>query len=59
MSALTFYDWLWIAFIIAAVSRAVVIAMNDRKESKRELKDAEDFENTINEIKHKDYGKEK
>lgn len=52
MSALTFYDWLWISFVVAICLYAV---LKDRQQTKRELKDAEDFEQTINELKHKDY----
>lgn len=58
MSTLTIDDWLWLSFVVAICLYAVLRTWSDRKESKRELKDAEDFDKTINEIKHKDYGKD-
>ncbi len=53
MMTLTLYDWLWLSFVVAICLYAVLRTWHDRKESKRELKDAETFQQQIDEIKHK------
>lgn len=55
MTHLTLTDYIWLAFVTLACLYAIRIAFLDRKASKKELKDADDFEKHVNEMKHNDY----
>lgn len=56
MTSLTPYDWLWIAFLFSIVITSAYLIGRDTKEVRREEREADE---TINETKHKLYGKEK
>lgn len=54
-SYLTLFDWLWIAFLFSIVITSAYLIGNDTKEVRREEREADDFQDSINEMKHKNH----